>query len=427
MEESQEIKKLIAPLISIIGFLLLLGGASYAYYTQSIGSIGDPSNIANANMTVQRGCTFLSNATNCVITANTASTTNFTDSYISRAEMAQGFAGNSIAQSSCALNIGVQGQAGCRCTVLIDAVGTRYGYVADSIKAQIVSTNTSHSQSLRSINTITRFNTILKVASTGTAVYENLALTVKAFNLNANQDTQVGVSFIYKLRATPVCSVSDDTYTVTFDANGGSVSTSSKTVTVGDTYGPLPTPTWSGHTFRGWNGKNKINVAKSLIAGIQNGTNVSMWASVVFNNAYVLANLKPSTQYTMSYDVDGYALPTYDTTYSNNLGFLLYSGVSGYSTSVGFYTGYYIQPGDLRSFSFTGTTPSTLYETAANYRFLGYTNRYLLNNNGVFGSAAFTNIQLEEGPNATAYEPYFVTSDTVVTQTKNHTLKAIWD
>lgn len=41
-------------------------------------------------------------------------------------------------------------------------------------------------------------------------------------------------------------------YTVTFSANGGTVSTKSKSVTYGNTYGTLPTPTRSGYTFSGW-------------------------------------------------------------------------------------------------------------------------------------------------------------------------------
>lgn len=43
-----------------------------------------------------------------------------------------------------------------------------------------------------------------------------------------------------------------DKYTVSFNANGGSVTTSSKTVTYGEAYGPLPTPTRTGYTFSGW-------------------------------------------------------------------------------------------------------------------------------------------------------------------------------
>lgn len=42
------------------------------------------------------------------------------------------------------------------------------------------------------------------------------------------------------------------TYTVTFDANGGTTPTASKTVTYGATYGTLPTPTYAGHSFLGW-------------------------------------------------------------------------------------------------------------------------------------------------------------------------------
>ena len=44
-------------------------------------------------------------------------------------------------------------------------------------------------------------------------------------------------------------------YTVTFEPNGGTVSTTSKTVTYGETYASprvLPEPTYPGHTFDGW-------------------------------------------------------------------------------------------------------------------------------------------------------------------------------
>lgn len=41
-------------------------------------------------------------------------------------------------------------------------------------------------------------------------------------------------------------------YTVTFDAMGGEVDTASKTVTYGENYGELPTPTRTGFIFNGW-------------------------------------------------------------------------------------------------------------------------------------------------------------------------------
>lgn len=43
-----------------------------------------------------------------------------------------------------------------------------------------------------------------------------------------------------------------NTYTITFNANSGTVDTESKTVTYGSTYGDLPTPTRTGYTFDGW-------------------------------------------------------------------------------------------------------------------------------------------------------------------------------
>ena len=53
-----------------------------------------------------------------------------------------------------------------------------------------------------------------------------------------------------------------DSYSVYFNANGGTVSTSSKTVINGSSYGSLPTPTKSGCSFSGWytsaSGGNKI-------------------------------------------------------------------------------------------------------------------------------------------------------------------------
>ena len=43
-----------------------------------------------------------------------------------------------------------------------------------------------------------------------------------------------------------------NTYTVTFDPNGGSVDPTSKTVTFGEPYGELPVPTRTGYDFLGW-------------------------------------------------------------------------------------------------------------------------------------------------------------------------------
>lgn len=58
----------------------------------------------------------------------------------------------------------------------------------------------------------------------------------------------------YSNQATATCTVTPAsvTYPVTFNPNGGRVSTKSKNVTIGKTYGTLPTPTRTGYRFDGW-------------------------------------------------------------------------------------------------------------------------------------------------------------------------------
>ena len=71
-----------------------------------------------------------------------------------------------------------------------------------------------------------------------------------------------------------------NTYTITFDPNGGSVSQTSKTVTYGSTYGTLPWPYLNSHSFEGWftepYGGN--NVSDSDVVGIlSNATVYAHW------------------------------------------------------------------------------------------------------------------------------------------------------
>ena len=66
----------------------------------------------------------------------------------------------------------------------------------------------------------------------------------------------------YLLYKTPI-KQEKKTYTITFNANGGTVITKSKQVAKGDKYGKLPTPTRDGYRFVGWftskNGKFDAN------------------------------------------------------------------------------------------------------------------------------------------------------------------------
>ncbi len=75
------------------------------------------------------------------------------------------------------------------------------------------------------------------------------------------------VSFLYRMDQ---ALNQNEKYTVTFNANGGSVSITSKTVTNGSTYGDLPTPTRSGYGFDGWytSAENGTNITSSTTVNL---------------------------------------------------------------------------------------------------------------------------------------------------------------
>lgn len=56
----------------------------------------------------------------------------------------------------------------------------------------------------------------------------------------------------YYNQAAATCTVTPASYLVTFDPNGGRVSLASTAVTIGKTYGTLPTPNRTGYRFDGW-------------------------------------------------------------------------------------------------------------------------------------------------------------------------------
>jgi len=85
-------------------------------------------------------------------------------------------------------------------------------------------------------------------------------------------------------------------YTVTFDANGGSVSTASKQVTYKQKYGTLPTPTRDYYTFNGWytakSGGTKVTADTVLSSG-GNVTLYAQWTQKPLSD-WVLASNVPS-------------------------------------------------------------------------------------------------------------------------------------
>lgn len=77
-----------------------------------------------------------------------------------------------------------------------------------------------------------------------------------------------GKTYSNQAKATCTVTPASVTYPVTFNANGGTVGTKSKNVTIGKTYGTLPTPTRTGYDFDGWytreSGGTKVTATTSV-------------------------------------------------------------------------------------------------------------------------------------------------------------------
>ncbi|NLP48933.1 MAG: hypothetical protein GX345_08360 [Clostridiales bacterium] len=84
-----------------------------------------------------------------------------------------------------------------------------------------------------------------------------------------------------------------NTYTLTYDANGGSVSPGSKTVTYDSTYGTLPTPTRIGYSFKGWYTASTGGTQVTSSTTVKTASNHKIYAQWTIN------------QYTISFNSDG--------------------------------------------------------------------------------------------------------------------------
>ena len=117
------------------------------------------------------------------------------------------------------------------------------------------------------------------------------------------------------------------TYTVTFNANGGTVSPSSKSVTYASTYGDLPEPTRTGYTFDGW------------YTAVSGGTKIEQSTKVSITSAQTLYARWTAKTYTVTFNANGGSVSpssksvTYDATYGD----LATPTRTGY-TFVGWYT-----------------------------------------------------------------------------------------
>lgn len=115
---------------------------------------------------------------------------------------------------------------------------------------------------------------------TQTAWASNAAGTTKKYKLKATYSANAAITLYPYWTA--------NTYKVTFDANGGSVTTTTKNVTYASTYGTLPTPTRAGHSFNGW------YTAKSGGTHIQATTTVSITAAQTLYAQWTINTYKVS-------------------------------------------------------------------------------------------------------------------------------------
>ncbi|MCD8094786.1 MAG: InlB B-repeat-containing protein, partial [Ruminococcus sp.] len=118
-------------------------------------------------------------------------------------------------------------------------------------------------------------------------------------------------------------------YTLTFNANGGSVSTTTKTYYKGNTLGTLPTPTRSGYKFLGWytkkSGGTKVT-SNTVLSVVKDRTFYAHWESTA---SYV----------TLTFNANGGTVSSTSKTYTkgSKVGTLPTAKKSGY-TFKGWYT-----------------------------------------------------------------------------------------
>lgn len=139
----------------------------------------------------------------------------------------------------------------------------------------------------------------------------------------------------YSNRARATCTVTPASYLVTFDPNGGRVSPASTAVTIGKTYGTLPTPTRTGYSFDGWYTKKT------------DGTNVTETTTVGTNPPTTLYAHWTAEKYLVTLNANGGKIDTtsgqvstksYTATYGSKYNFLPTPTRTGGYSFDGWYT-----------------------------------------------------------------------------------------
>ena len=148
-------------------------------------------------------------------------------------------------------------------------------------------------------------------------------------------------------------------YVVTFNANGGTVSTSSKEVTYASTYGTLPKPERTGYTFSGWQTSDGTTITSSSTFNVaSNITLIARWSV----NSYT-ASWKTDTGYTITVKRTSSPIAGAKTGTISSGATVYYSDVLSVTYTAS--TGYSLSSKGSTSITVTGNvTSSNIYATA---------------------------------------------------------------
>ncbi|MGN1155738.1 MAG: InlB B-repeat-containing protein [Agathobacter sp.] len=272
-----------------------------------------------------------------------------------------------------------------------------------------------------------------------------------SYTLTANSFTRTGYTFagwntnasgtgtsyankasVSKLSATNGATVTlyakwtPNTYTTTFNANGGTCSTTSKSVTYDSTYGTLPTPSRTGYTFKGW------------FTAAENGTQVTSATTVSTASSHTLYAQWTANSYTASFDANGGTCSTTSksVTYDSTYGTLPTPSWTGYA-----FKGWFTLPsGGTQVTSSTTVSTASSHTLYAQWELLHYTVSFDANGGTCSTESKEITYGLTYGtlptPTRTGYifTGWYtsasggsnVTASTTVTTTSSHTLYAQW-
>lgn len=216
---------------------------------------------------------------------------------------------------------------------------------------------------------------------------------------------------------------SRNNYIITYDTDGGSVNEFYKVVKNGEEYGTLPTPTKEGYTFLGWT--NGVNLIPDL----------SLWT---LRNG---ATYDASTKSIYLPNIGSEAISPYiylgDTNINKLKYFKYYAEYKSDLESSNFEVGtkyydrnkvFYSRNGHATEITTDWKLNSSINTTYLSKGSCGYvTINYLRSDAYSKNPYYIRNVDLRvQTEDIDKYEPYFTTSDVIVSLKKDHTLKAIW-